>query len=68
MAFKNTLLDGMVKPILSMLVTQYAAQQLDFIEGLKTSLEGSVAKIETVVTFEDLNSIAGHAMQQMQQN
>ncbi len=67
MSFKNTLLDGMVKPILSMMVMQYAAQQLDFIEGLKSSLEGSVAKLETVITFEDMNSMAGHALQQMQQ-
>lgn len=63
MSFKNSLLDGLVKPMLTMLVTQYAQQQLSFIEGMKTSLEGNVARIETLLTFDDIKGIAGFANQ-----
>ena len=63
MSFKNTLLDGMVKPLLSMLVLQYAQQQLEFIEGMKTSLEGKVARVETTITYDDLKSITGFMSQ-----
>jgi len=63
MSFKSNLLDGLLKPMLSILVTQYAQQQLGFIDGMKTSLEGNVARIETLVTLEDLAGIAGIAAQ-----
>ena len=59
MSFKNTLLDGLFKPMLTMLVTQYAQQQLNFIEGMKTVLDGKVARIETLLTYDDIKGIAG---------
>lgn len=62
MSFKGMVFDGALKPILSMLVMQFASQQLGFIDGMKTSLEGNAARIETVISFEDLKALsAGRA-------
>lgn len=53
-AFKSVLLDGMVKPMLTMMVVNYAGQNLSCIENMEALLNEKATGLKTTITKADL--------------